>query len=256
MLKSLLIVVLLVCVLFANNQAFAKKKKVVIDENTGVSGTIGPTIPEPLNFDLVRPLGAKKGEIEINTLGLLNIGRHDFLTWGPEIEFVLKNGYAMEFELPFANNELEELKFALQGTISDDPNNKFIHGWQTIQKIKLNNYFWQSDYLYVHGYKFDKRWSTISLTGIRQNLFDEYYATSLINNTSFFRYINSKIKMGLETNWRLDDIGLSGSQNAITLLPQVHFELGDHYSLQIGTGASRDQSKWSSVFGMRFVLEI
>lgn len=254
--KNLFIVFLVVGVFLSHCQAFAKNEKVFVDKNTGVSGTIGPTIPEPLLFDLVRPLGAQKGEIEINTLGLLDLGGADLFTWGPELEFVFSNGYAMEFELPFANDELEELKFALQGTISDDPTNQFIHGWQTIQRVKLNDYFWQSDYLYIHGYKFDKHWSTISLTGVRQNFFDEYYATSLLNNTSVFRHTSSKIKEGVEVNWRFDDIGLSSSQTAITLVPQVHFELGDRYGLQIGAGASRHQGKWHSMFGMRLVLEI
>lgn len=31
----------------------------------------GPRIPEPMVFDLVRPLGAKRGEGEINVLGMI-----------------------------------------------------------------------------------------------------------------------------------------------------------------------------------------
>jgi hypothetical protein len=249
------IITLVIFLLPISSGAKVKNQKIIIDENTGVSGTLSPTIPEPLNFDLVRPLGAKKGDVEINVLGLMNINEKEFFNWGPEIEFVIDNGLAMEFELPFANHELEELKFAFQKTFSKNTNKNFIHGLQTIQKVKLHDYFWQSDYLYVHGYKFKKNWSTISLSGFRQNLFNDNYGTSLINNTSIFRAINHKTKVGLESNYRLDSIGQSHQDYSLTILPQIHFELGDHYSLQLGAGATRNDNSWNTILASRLIVE-
>ncbi|MCC6964995.1 MAG: hypothetical protein IT391_01760 [Nitrospira sp.] len=67
-------------------------------------------------FDLVRPLGARRGEVEFNTLGLVPLTRKtrkvDDVTdllglvrrspdtqgveWAPEAEFVLTDGIALE----------------------------------------------------------------------------------------------------------------------------------------------------------------
>lgn len=233
-----LLILFAICFYGLDSQAFVHKTK-IIDENTGVSGTIDPTIPEPLNFDLVRPLGAKKGEFEINTLGIFNIRGNNFFNWGPEVEFVIANGYAMEFELPFIDNELEEFKIALQGTLSDDPNNKFIHGWQTIQRVNLHDYAWEADLLYIYGYRFNRNWSTLSLVGFRQSLIDDDHNTSFLNNTSLFRRINSKVKLGIETNWQSQEFNNSDSFHQINILPQVHFELGKHYSIQLAAGTSK-----------------
>lgn len=35
----------------------------------------GPRVPEPMVFDLVRPLGALKGTVEINSLGMIPLSR-------------------------------------------------------------------------------------------------------------------------------------------------------------------------------------
>jgi hypothetical protein len=226
------------------------------DENTGVSGTIGPNIPEPLHIDLVRPLGAKKGELEFNTLGIINLGRDEFSTWGPEIEYAFADGYAVEIELPFENENLEELKLAFQGTISRSTDRKFIHGWQSIHKAKLDRPYFQNDFMYVHGYKFNKKWSTLSLTGLRQNIFNNQYGTSLLNNSSLFRNINRKMKLGLETNWRIDNIGFNKSENIIALIPQIHYELGDKYSVQWGAGFSRSNKEIKPLVAIRVIWEL
>lgn len=231
---------------------------VIVDENTGVSSTLDPTIPEPMIFDLVRPLGAKKGEFEINTLGTYKLNESaGLIQWGPEIEFVIKNGFAFEFELPFQDQELEELKFAFQGTISRELEKKYIHGWQTLQKVKLHEAGWQMDYLYVYGYKFNKRWSGIGLSGVRQNLMSEHNTTSFLHNLSVFRSVSKKIKLGLESNWRIDDVQRDDMRSyVVSLVPQAHFELGKHYSLQVGAGVNKKESNYRPLFGMRLILEI
>jgi hypothetical protein len=63
------------------------------------------TIPEPLNFDLVRGLGARQGELEINSLAdfPLNNTSNRGVEWAPEIEYALFNNFAIELEFPFKN---------------------------------------------------------------------------------------------------------------------------------------------------------
>jgi len=94
-------------------------------------------IPEPLMFDLVRGLGADKGELEINSLAdfPLNKVSERFIEWAPEIEYALFDGFAVEFEMPFENGDLEALKFAIQYTFGSSDNHRFIHGLQVISKI-------------------------------------------------------------------------------------------------------------------------
>jgi len=228
-----------------------------IDENTGVSGTVFPNVPEPLHIDLVRPLGAKKGELEVNSLGVIRLGNNNFSSsWGPEIEYVIKDGLAIEFELPFENENLEELKLAFQGTLSRSDDKKFIHGWQSIHKMKINEIYSQHDLMYIHAYRINKKWSTISLSGFRQDLFNNKYSTGLINNTSFFRHINSKTKLGLETNWRLDKLGQRDRENVIAAIPQLHLELGEKYALQLGAGFSRYDRSFKPLLAMRLIWEL
>ena len=54
-------------------------------------------IPEPLMFDLVRGLGAKQGELEINALADFPVNHisHREVEWAPEIEYALFDGFAV-----------------------------------------------------------------------------------------------------------------------------------------------------------------
>lgn len=107
-------------------------------------------IPEPMVFDLVRPLGARRGELEINTLGLFplrNRGRsrsvrdvpdaledtdETRIDWAPEIEYALFDDFAVELELPFEDEKLVAYKFAAQWTLGTTMDGKMIHGTQGI----------------------------------------------------------------------------------------------------------------------------
>ncbi|MFN4261406.1 MAG: hypothetical protein ACK4RK_19140 [Gemmataceae bacterium] len=103
----------------------------------------GPDVPEPMVFDLIRPLGARKGELEVNVLGLVPFRRTRspfsqfiFITgadevpdkregfeWAPEIEYAPFDNFALEFELPMFDGKVEAFKGAAQytlGTAFDD----------------------------------------------------------------------------------------------------------------------------------------
>src|SRR5688572_24541264 len=67
------------------------------------------TIPEPLAFDLVRGLGAARGELEVNTLGVVSL-RRPGIHWAPEVEYAFLDGHAFELELPFANQRFGGVK--------------------------------------------------------------------------------------------------------------------------------------------------
>ena len=120
-------------------------------------------IPEPLMFDLVRGLGARQGELEINALAdfPLNDASSRGVEWAPEIEYALFNNFAIEFELPFYNFELEAYKMAIQWTIGSSEDNKFIHGIQVLGETYIHDDILEVNFLYVPGYRFNEVWSVI-----------------------------------------------------------------------------------------------
>src|SRR5687768_4202682 len=81
--------------------------KVYAEPNDAVLSSEELGIPEPLVFDLVRPLGSARGELEANTL-MTRSSKTGQFAWAPEIEYAFANGYAVELELPFENSSLEE----------------------------------------------------------------------------------------------------------------------------------------------------
>jgi hypothetical protein len=190
-------------------------------------------IPEPMVFDLVRPLGARKGELEVNALALFPIDGNDPTPWGiaPEIEFAVIDGLALEFELPFEDGELDSLKFAVQGTFGK--NDRFIHGTQFIAEYALEEYAWELSLLYIPAYRFDRTWSVLSMFGVRSitgsHVRDEFGG---IVNATLFADVNEHVVLGLE----VDSIIAPAGQFSILLMPQVHLEFGGHWTLQAGAG--------------------
>jgi hypothetical protein len=89
------------------------------------AGNLLPHIPEPMVFDLIRPLGARKGELEMNALFLNPTRRRTSLEWALEIEYAFLNNHAIELELPFENMRLEELKLSYQATFGDKMEHRF-----------------------------------------------------------------------------------------------------------------------------------
>jgi hypothetical protein len=248
----------LICtiLLFISLPVSSKFPKFFFDHNTGASGSLNPTIPEPMIFDLVRPLGAEKGEIEVNTLIEGAPSRSsEFIKISPEIEFVLINGLAFEFEMPLSDHGIDEFKIAAQKTFNRDREKKFIHGWQTITRYEPSTNFSLTN-LYISGYRFNKRWSALAMNGIRNNQIGKDLNISPLANLSVFRHISPSLKLGIETNYAFQDITNSDRYNRFLLMPQVHYELGHHYSIQLGAGLERyEQSKYSIVIAMRLIKE-
>jgi hypothetical protein len=92
-----------------------------------------PDVPEPLLFDLVRGLGAHKGELEVNALV-----RHDFKSgrdkfyWNPEVEWIVADGIGLELELAMDRGHVEAVKLMTQVTFGTPLPGRYIHGTQII----------------------------------------------------------------------------------------------------------------------------
>ncbi len=192
-------------------------------------------IAEPMVFDLVRGLGAEQGEVEVNVLGLAPIESgtdRDFL-WAPEIEAAIFDGFALEFELPFAGSTLEAYKLAAQYTFGT-ADNKFIHGTQLIVEKTRHASIWDTTLLYIPGYRFDETFSAISMIGFRTaSGSDLRDSTELIFNLTGFADVGDRTTIGIETNYAS---GLRDTEAALLLMPQIHLELLQRVIIQAGAG--------------------
>jgi hypothetical protein len=194
-----------------------------------------PRIPEPMVFDLVRPLGAVRGEAEINTLAVIplnrNMGKPE---WAPEVEFAVADGLAFEFELPFEEWSLKSYKTAAQITFGRGFDEKFIHGAQGILVYDKDSGNWTPTLLYLAGVQIDETWSALAMAGLRTELGgeDRVGRTQRLLNVSLFRHISDFTTLGIETNAAVDLSGVS----EFRLMPQFHRELRDHVMLQAGSG--------------------
>jgi len=212
-----------------------------------------PRIPEPMVFDLVRPLGAKKGELEINVLGLIPLNRRVGLNkipnpiglvpgkrhdpeWAPEIEYAIADGVAIEFELPFEGDELAAYKAATQVTFGTAFDDRFIHGMQTILLYDLHSENFSPAFLYLAGLRLDERWSMLAMFGLRTEINgpDVAERTERLVNLSLFYDAAPHVTVGVESDYANS---LSGGASLL-VMPQLHWEIDDHWMLQSGVGVN------------------
>lgn len=215
-------------------------------------GDDSPRIPEPMVFDLVRPLGAKRGEAEINALAIIPMNRRTGVAeWAPEVEFAIADGIALEFELPFDEWTLQTYKMAGQVTFGKTFNDSFIHGAQSIVEYRKGDQKWETALLYLAGIQFDDTWSMLSMIGIRTVIGgdDRSERTERLFNLSLFKHVGDYTTLGVETNSAVDLAGTS----EFRLMPQVHHELRDHIMLQFGAGYLLKRKETVPEFAFRLI---
>lgn len=209
-------------------------------------------VPEPLLFDLVRPLGARKGELEFNTLAIFpwsasntNLEDDPFgpspttfdkggVEWAPEVEYAIADNFAIEFEFPFESSTLEEYKLGLQWTIGTAFDNRYIHGFQVLIQPTTAWENWNSTLLYLGGVRFDETWSALLMVGGRMDLAGPNNSRTFerVVNASLFADLNHSTSVGLETNFASK---LDGTAELI-VVPQIHIQFTDNFQLQSGLG--------------------
>jgi hypothetical protein len=214
---------------------------------------LGPLIPEPMVFDLVRPLNARAGEFEANVLAIVPLRRgpagaaglpdpigavpfgpqKSEIEWAPEFEWCPRDGVTWEVEFPFRRDRFEAIKVAHQrmlGTAFDD---RFIHGWQAIGLNDFDSGTTTVALLWVAGWRFDRTWSVLTLVGGRQEIGPPgYRGTEYLQNVSLFADITDDMVFGIETNWQQETTGPA----ALLLMPQFHWQIGRFLNVQAGAG--------------------
>ncbi|MHC4934440.1 MAG: hypothetical protein ACYTGV_19880, partial [Planctomycetota bacterium] len=160
-------------------------------------------IPEPMVFDLVRGLGAKKGELEINTLAMVPFDSADPVAplLAPEIEYAVADGLAFEFGLPFAEGGLAAVKLAGQYTFGANPEAGFIHGTQLLVERLVDHDGWDLSLLYIPGWRFDKTWSLLTMFGATSHVGSEVdNDVGALANVALFADLSERLVLGFEVD--------------------------------------------------------
>lgn len=222
-----------------------------------------PRIPEPMVFDLVRPLGARQGEFEVNTLALFNsrrlnspepgdplgLVRTPRIEWAPEAELALFDNFAVEFELPMDDGSVAAYKTAAQYTIGTAFENAYVHGCQVIFEQLVDPSISELAVLYLAGVQFDDYWSALTMIGFRTfmgNVDHEDRGETLFN-LSVFRHMTDVTTVGVETNYAS---AMSG-ESSLLVMPQIQCEITDHIMIQTGFGVHFLPEDTLSLAGLR-----
>ncbi len=219
---------------------------VLVAPKGALAAALIPHISEPLLFDMVRGLGAKAGESEINTLVQIT---GDDVDWAPEAEWVPFDGHAIEFELPGRNGQLQHLKFAYQGTFGTFLDGQGIHGVQTIVKRQLRGPKADLSALYLAGIRFSPVWSTLLMGGAQWDT--GFGLPALLANTSVFADITGQFLVGLEINSRREPNG----NLEMVFLPQARWDFEERYHLQFGMGAALDEGLLRPTSALRVSID-
>lgn len=218
------------------------------DEGTLASGA--PRIPEPMVYDLVRPLGAVKGELEINSLFIRPFGRGHALEWAPEIEYTFARGYGIELEIPLEGVRRESWKAAIQGTFGLTNRGKTIHGWQALSERWSHERRGKVDLLYLTGTRWHNRWSTFTMLGPRLETENSRRGAGLVWNQSVFYHQSKKLNLGLESNWASRAAG-----GAYWMaVPQLTWRRS-RYNIQLGAGSRIAEKRVKPVAAWRISRE-
>lgn len=227
-------------------------------------------VPEPLLFDLVRPLGARKGEVEINTLSIFPWAQSNTqpenddpfgpgpttldkkgIEWAPELEYAIVDNFAIEFEFPFENSSLEEYKLGLQWTIGTAFDNHYIHGIQMLVEPTVAWEQWNTTLLYLGGIRFNETWSALFMIGGRMDLEGAQNSQTFerILNISLFADVAPNTKLGVETNGTSK---LNGESSFI-VVPQIHYDLTESLQVQSGLGLGTFSGGYEQSFIIRAI---
>ena len=208
-----------------------------------------PHIPEPMVFDLVRGLGARKGELESNVLAL-GLFAPFGVAWAPEVEWAFADGHAVELELPIHNLSLEAVKLAVQGTLPDSTQS-YIQGWQVIGEYFLPRKGVQATALFLAGLRANPKLSFMGMLGARgAGWAGGTFQKQALANFNTFVDLKETITLGLETNLQADR-----HRVGIALIPQLHWQTSRHYRLQVGGGISHREGRSSPLVAFRVVVE-
>lgn len=252
------------------------KDSIYIAEVENVKGKDKVLHAEPLYIDLIRDLGARKGEKEWNVgLGLTDNSNYDKHTALVEYEWAPINRLGLEVELPFSiyyptngnvtapNSKLNSLKMATQYSffVSEKHKTSMAIGYiQEFELIEFNKYRKEqliSGNVYNPFFVAAKRWGnnfhTLLYTGpaVTHHFQGNTTNTSWQINSNFHYMIpGTKNFIGLEFNKTVEDKDFD-----MTIRPQMRVAIADNLLIGIVTGIpiSRENERFSTF--LRLIYE-
>lgn len=197
-----------------------------------------PDVPEPMIFDMMRPLGAKRGEMEANVLAVAPLSGSRTVEWAPEIEYAFADGFAIEGELPFENGRLAELKLGLQAAFGTFDGGRSAHGVQYLGIYDRHGGRYASSLVYMLAHRYTARWSSVTMAGLWDIGFDGGRGrnAAVINHATFYDLSDASI-MGVEVNY------LGGKDGHLLVMPQLHQRLSGKINIQLGAGAQKERGE-------------
>ncbi len=223
-----------------------------------------PEIPEPVFFDLVRPLGSLKYGTELNYL--LNPSTRNAPTLQViEYEYVFADWRSVELDLSYFNGNLQILTPFYQRTLGVGPRRNWIHGYQLSLDLYLRSGFVGGSPTYIFSWKprEESNFSTTFFVGANRALIGGFEAPRSLSafappamggntdstygawrptfNADFFYKFNERWTIGIEN----DLFFASGKAGEYLSFPFVTYEAGEHAFFQLGGGyyhfENRDQ---------------
>jgi hypothetical protein len=255
----------------------ATRDSIYISEVEDVVGRDKVLHAEPLFIDLIRDLGARKGEKEWNVgFGMTDKANYNAYETLIEYEWAPIDRLGLEVELPFSFyspldkssadtlplNRLESLKLATQWSffvnerISTSLAIGYIHEFITPDFSRMGKQFLDGN-LYNPFFVAAKRWGnnfhTLLYTGplIEKELHKDHVHFSYDINTNFHYMITgTRNFIGLEINKTLQH-----DEFTLTLRPQMRVEINDHLLIGIVTGIPIGNEKERISTFLRIIYE-
>jgi hypothetical protein len=210
--------------------------------------------PEPMVFDLVRGLGAERGELEANVLSQVAARTATEIQWAPELEFAFAKWHALELEVGGTNAHVDALKLALQGTVRYQ--HRDAHGWQVLADFDPHAETLEALLLYVGALRLSPRASLVALAGpavvadFEERAQNRTSPAGVINATLFVA-ASQRTTIGLEANLAFEH-GLELGR----IIPQWHQQIGSHFRLQLGAGYRYARAMHWAEASLRLIAEI
>ena len=209
-------------------------------------------IPEPLRFDLVRPMLPDPWELEANVLveAPLRADGEGSVEWAPEVEVALPGGIALELELPIEDTTVQAVKGAAQTTIGRIGAST-VHGAQLVVEGGTARPKWEVSPLFLLGHRLDATWSVLGMAGFRLTTRpDDDAIGEVLFNPTVFADLNRHASIGVETNIA---VGTDGAFELVAL-PQVHVEFFDQFMIQAGLGGRFTDRSGGVLFATRMIV--
>jgi hypothetical protein len=227
---------------------------------------------EPVFFDLIRDLGARKGERELNVgMGMISTNAYTIQSYLVEYEFAPVNRLGVEIELPFSFHKVpdsEDLAHEKTDTGLEGIKAAFQYSFLVSEKHQATLAI---GYIYeMHGKGFDmlhyscsthnpffivaKRWGrfhTLLYTGPLFESGQQHHLQSLIINTNIDYVLpGTKNFIGIEFNKEITKEKLS-----MVVRPQVKMALSNQIALGLAIGIPTAHTEEKLDFLLRWIYE-